>query len=64
MAKKKILGEEYTSDILNLVEDNIVAAMVKVFVEGIDTKKNNKDSEDLQEEEEKNGDKKYKIRVK
>ena len=39
LAKKKLMGEEYTSDIALLAEKSVVNAMVKVFSEEIDEKK-------------------------
>ena len=55
LAKKKLIGEEYTSDVASLAEKAMVNAMVKVFVEGIEEK-----VEEVQEEVK---EKQYKIRV-
>ena len=55
LAKKKLIGEDYTSDVASLAEKAMVNAMVKVFVEGIEEK-----VEEVQEEVK---DKQYKIRV-
>ena len=55
LAKKKLIGEEYTSDVASLAEKAMVNAMVKVFVEGVTVEK-----VEVQEEVK---DKQYKIRV-
>jgi hypothetical protein len=39
IAKKKIIGEEYTSDVKDLVEKSLIAAMVNVFTEETSEKK-------------------------
>lgn len=59
LAKKKLLGEEYTSDIKNLAEKSAVNAMFKVFVEGIEEKVD----EEVVVEEETSGERTYKVRV-
>jgi hypothetical protein len=56
LAKKKLMGEEYTSDVATLAEKAMVNAMVKVFVEGVSVE--HVEVEQIQEEE-----KQYKIRV-
>jgi len=56
LAKKKLMGEEYTSDLASLAEKATVNAMVKVFVEGVSVE--HVEVEQIQEEE-----KQYKIRV-
>ena len=56
LAKKKLMGEEYTSDVASLAEKAMVNAMVKVFVEGVSVE--HVEVEQIQEEE-----KQYKIRV-
>ena len=55
LAKKKLIGEEYTSDVASLAEKAMVNAMVKVFVEGVTVEK--------VEVEEEVKEKQYKIRV-
>ena len=57
LAKKKLIGEEYTSDVASLAEKAMVNAMVKVFVEGVTVEKV---EVEVQEEVK---DKQYKIRV-
>jgi hypothetical protein len=55
LAKKKLIGEEHTSDVASLAEKAMVNAMVKVFVEGVTVEK--------VEVEEEVKEKQYKIRV-
>ena len=57
LAKKKLIGEEYTSDVASLAEKAMVNAMVKVFVEGVTVEKV---EVEVQEEVK---EKQYKIRV-
>jgi len=57
MAKKKLMGEEYTSDVASLAEKAMVNAMVKVFVEGVTVEEV---EVEVQEEVK---EKQYKIRV-
>ena len=57
LAKRKLLGEEYTSDIRNLAEKSAIDAMFKVFVEGVEEK-----VEEVVEEEA-SGERTYKIKV-
>jgi hypothetical protein len=57
LAKKKLIGEEYTSDVASLAEKAMVNAMVKVFVEGVTVE--NVEVEVQEEVKEKQ----YKIRV-
>jgi hypothetical protein len=65
-AKQMLMGEGYDTeiDVLDIVNESILDAMVKIFIEGVDSSdKNSKniseDGEDLTE----NTDKKYKVRV-
>jgi len=62
LAKKKLMGEEYTSDVSELAEKSVVNALVKVFVES------SKNVEEVEEDNyilqlEETEEKKYKIRV-
>ena len=57
MAKKKLIGEDHTSDVASLAEKAMVNAMVKVFVEGVTVEKV---EVEVQEEVK---EKQYKIRV-
>ena len=57
LAKKKLIGEEHTSDVASLAEKAMVNAMVKVFVEGVTVEKV---EVEVQEEVK---EKQYKIRV-
>jgi hypothetical protein len=61
LAKRKIMGEEYTSDISSLVEKTMINALAKVFIEGVQIKEEPQDEYLLQLEE--TEDRKYKIRV-
>jgi len=58
LAKKKLMGEEHTTDLASLAEKAMVNAMVKVFVEGVKVEK--VEVEEVQEEV---NEKQYKIRV-
>lgn len=62
LAKKKLMGEEYTSDISELAEKTVVNALIKVFVEGVEEKEEPIENDYLLQLEEVE-EKKYKIRV-
>ena len=61
LAKRKLMGEEYTSDISALVEKTMMNALSKVFIEGVQFKEEPQNEYLLQLEE--TEDRKYKIRV-
>lgn len=61
LAKKKIMGEDYISDIPQLAEETVVNAMMKVFVDGVEKNEEYQDEYLLQLEG--SEDRKYKIRV-
>jgi len=61
LAKKKIMGEDYTSDIPQLAEETVVNAMMKVFVDGVE--KNEEYHDEYLLHLEGIEDRKYKIRV-
>jgi len=61
LAKRKLMGEEYTSDISELVEKTMMNALAKVFIEGVQIEEEPQNEYLLQLEE--TEDRKYKIRV-
>jgi len=62
LAKKKLMGEEYISNISELAEKSVVNALIKVFVESVEETKEPLENDYLLQLEEVE-EKKYKIRV-
>ena len=61
LAKKMLFGEEYIGDVKELVNETVVKALLKVFVEGVEEVV--EDPEYIKQLFEKEGERKYKIRV-
>ena len=61
LAKKMLFGEEYIGDVKELVNETVVKALLKVFVEGVEEVV--EDPEYIKQLFEEEGERKYKIRV-
>jgi hypothetical protein len=61
LAKKMLVGEDYVGDVKELVNETVVKALLKVFVEGVEEVV--EDPEYIKQLFEEEGERKYKIRV-
>ena len=61
LAKKMLVGEEYVGDVKELVNETVLKALLKVFVEGVEEVV--EDPEYIKQLFEEEGERKYKIRV-